>query len=189
MVFSADAHVCLCDGKSIKVAGACERCPKGRMPAGDKCVCPAGMQEGADGTCTEISGLGDACDATHPCGDAVYDYCAMQPDASEGICTKRCTTDDDCDETYTCADWEATPYCRQFTGVGTACSMPGPDDPVCDADADYCFMGQCFVRSCTVSEDHAKDDCPRDRKCCDVGFLNAPGVTTACVALSSMVCK
>jgi hypothetical protein len=77
----------------------------------------------------------------------------------------------------------------QFKGVGTACSQPGPDDPVCDGDADYCFMGQCFLRGCTVTDEHATDDCPPDRKCCDVSGLGVPGVTTACVALTSTVCQ
>lgn len=188
MVFNAEAHVCLCDEKSIKVAGACQRCAEGREPVADKCACPTGMKESDDGQCKAVAGLGDACDAAHSCDDAVYDYCALREDGT-GTCTKRCTHDDDCDAAYTCADWEATPYCRQFAGVGTSCSMPGLGDSACGAEADYCFMGQCFVRQCTPTESHATDDCPRDRKCCDVSFLNLPGVMSACVAVDSTVCK
>ena len=189
MVFNADAHICLCDAKSIKSGGGCKRCPSGLEPAGDKCVCPAGMHQDDAGMCEETLGLGDTCDNDHPCTDAIYDYCAMQPDASEGTCTKRCTKDADCDETYTCADWEDMPYCKLFAGVGTSCTMPGPDDPVCDGDAHFCFMGQCFVTGCKPSDKHETDDCPKDRKCCDVAALTMGAVPTACVALTSMVCQ
>jgi len=188
MVFSAEAHICLCDENSIKVAGGCQPCEGERVPVAGKCACPEGTKETDSGECNPVAGLGDACDASSSCDDDVYNYCASKPDGG-GICTKRCTNDDDCDATYTCADWEDEPYCRQFVGAGLTCSMPGPDDSVCSGDADYCFMGQCFVRQCTPTPEHATDDCPRDRKCCDVAFLNVPGVMSACVALDSTVCK
>ena len=190
MVFNEDAHICLCDSKSIKQGGGCERCPSGREPAGDKCVCPTGMHEDDAGMCEQTLGLGDTCDDDSPCTDMVYDYCAKKPDASEGTCTKRCTNDADCDETYTCADWEDMPYCKLFAGAGTSCTMPGPDDPMCTDDAPYCFIGQCFVTGCKVTENHVTEDCPKDRKCCDVGTLTMGAVTTACVALSfAMGCQ
>lgn len=183
MVFNEDAHICVCDSDSIKVGGGCDRCPEGKEPAGDKCACPAGMKEDEDGECAKIPGLGDACEESSECEDPVYDYCGKQGDDTAGICTEQCENDGDCDDTYTCADWEATPYCRQFTSVAAACTNDGPDDPACDGDADYCFRGQCYVRGCTPTPDHATDDCPRDRKCCDVSAI-VSGVDTACMPLA-----
>ena len=188
MVLNPDAHICVCDEQSVRVPGGCEPCPKGREPNADKCICPAGTKEDDSGDCATISGRGDACDESSPCGDAVYDFCAVEPDATEGVCTKRCETDGDCDETDTCADWAASPYCKAFVGVAVMCSMPGLEDDACGGDADYCFMGQCFVRQCEPTPEHAKDDCPRGRKCCDVSFLGMPDVQTACVAAESTVC-
>ena len=188
MIYSQDAHLCLCDAQSAPVPGGCSPCAKDHVPMGGMCVCPPSTQENAAGACEAVAGQGDACSAEHPCKDAVYSHCAIPDGASEGTCTNTCTKDDDCDVAYTCADWEPEPYCKLFDGVGTTCTMPGPSDPVCMPAADYCFMGQCFVRGCTVTDGHALDSCPKDRKCCDVVFLALPGVTTACVALSSSVC-
>ena len=188
MSYNKDAHVCLCDAQSVAVPGGCSPCAADHVPMGGKCVCPAGTQQSASGACEVVAGQGDPCDATNPCNDAVYNYCAILDGASTGTCTNTCAKDDDCDSAYTCADWEPKPYCRLFDGVGTTCSMPGPSDPVCMPAADYCFMGQCFVRGCTVTAEHALDSCPKDRKCCDIAYLNLPDVPTACVALSSAVC-
>jgi hypothetical protein len=188
MVYNKDAHVCFCDAQSVSVAGGCSPCAAGLVPMGGKCACPAGAQQDDAGACQAVAGLGDPCDAMHPCNGTVYSHCAISDGASGGTCTKTCAKDDDCDAAYTCADWESTPFCKIFKGVGTTCSIPGTSDPVCTADADYCFMGQCFVRNCAVTAGHAKDSCPRDRKCCDVSAL-APGAATACVALDSQVCQ
>jgi len=187
MVYNKDAHVCFCDAESVSVAGGCSPCAAGLVPMSGKCACPAGTQQNDAGACQAVAGLGDPCDATNPCNGAVYNHCAISGGASAGTCTKTCTKDDECDGAYTCADWEPTPFCKLFKGVGTTCSIPGTSDPVCTTDADYCFMGQCFVRGCAVTAGHAKDSCPKDRKCCDVSAL-APGVSTACVALESKVC-
>jgi hypothetical protein len=188
MLYNEDAHLCFCDAQSVSVPGGCSPCASGHVPMGNKCGCPVGMQESASGACEAVAGQGDACDETNPCKDAVYDYCAILEGASAGTCTNTCAKDDDCDSAYTCADWESTPYCKLFNGVGATCSMPGLSDPVCMPAADYCFMGQCFVRGCTATAEHALDSCPKDRKCCDVSFLKMPDVSTACVALSSTVC-
>lgn len=188
MVYNKDAHVCLCDAQSVPVAGGCSPCASGRVVMGTKCVCPAGSQENAAGACEVVAGLGDACDAANTCKSTIYSYCAIPVGAASGTCTKKCSKDDDCDGTYTCADWESTPFCKLFMGVGASCTMPGVSDPGCTHDADLCFMGQCFVRGCTATPGHATDSCPKDRKCCDVSAF-APGIATACVALSSAVCQ
>jgi hypothetical protein len=189
MRYSEDAHVCLCDERSAPVAGGCEPCAQDREPRDGECVCRQGTRAGEGGTCEAIVGLGDACDAANACEHPVYDFCASANGESTGTCTQRCKGDPDCDTGYTCADWLREPYCKQFTGVGDVCSSPGPDDPVCSGEADYCFMGQCFVRGCTVTDGHQTDDCPANRKCCDVSGLSLPGVSTACVALTSTVCQ
>jgi hypothetical protein len=189
MRFSEDAHVCLCDESSVPVSGGCEPCGEGQEARDGKCVCGQGTRAGEDGACEPVAGLGDVCDEQRACEHPTYDYCAVPSGESAGTCTQRCAADADCDTGYTCADWLAEPHCVQFTGVGTACTQPGPDDPVCSGDADYCFMGQCFLRGCTVTDEHKTDDCPPNRKCCDVTGLSLPGATTACVPLTSGVCQ
>ena len=195
MVYDKDAHLCFCDAQSVAVAGGCSPCAAGLVPMAGKCACPAGTQQNDAGACEAVAGLavvaglGEPCDATNPCTGAAYGHCAMSVGARGGTCTNTCTKDDDCDGDYTCADWESTPYCKLFKGVGALCSVPGTSDPVCTEDADYCFMGQCSVRGCTVTAGHTMDSCPKDRKCCDVSQLGAPGVSTACVQLGSGVCQ
>jgi hypothetical protein len=189
MVYSAEAHVCLCDEGSVLDGGGCKPCGDGRVPLENACVCPGGTEESESGACEPVAGLGDACDGPDACKHPVYSYCAITAGASAGTCTNPCASDDDCAADQTCADWEPTPYCTSFASAGLTCSAPGLGDPLCGADADYCFMGQCFVRACTVTEDHATDDCPKDRKCCDVSFLGLPDAQTACVLLSSELCQ
>jgi hypothetical protein len=189
MHFSKAAHVCLCDASSVPVAGGCKPCADDRQPQDSECVCRKGTREGADGSCEPVGGLGVACDGEHVCEDPIYSHCALSEGAKAGTCAQPCAADADCDAGYTCADWLAQPYCRQFTAAGAACVEPGPDDPACNGDADYCFMGQCFVRGCTVTDEHEADDCPSGRKCCDVSALGAPGVSTACVLSTSGLCQ
>jgi hypothetical protein len=188
MLYNKDAHLCLCDGESISVGGACQPCGDGRVPLSNKCVCPSGTQENAAKACEPIKGLGDACASGADCAHPVYSYCAIAAGKSAGTCTNRCTRDDECAVEQTCADWEATPHCMKFASVAATCSTPGLGDPACSADADLCFMGQCFVRACTVTDGHKTDDCPRDRKCCDVSSLKLANAATACVLLSSSLC-
>jgi hypothetical protein len=91
---------------------------------------------------------------------------------------KPCTVDADCDPAYTCADWEATPYCRTFSGADKTCG--GPSD-CAGLDASICYANQCRIANCTPTPMHAKDDCPKDLVCCDVSALGNPAVKTACV--------
>jgi hypothetical protein len=120
--------------------------------------------------CAALPGLGDSCDGDHPCIDATYDMCA-ETSIGAFTCTRGCATDDDCPGAYTCADWEAEPYCREFTGVGTACTT---SDDCAGLDADFCIQGYCVIDGCTVGV----DECPRGMACCD---LSAYGIGTLCI--------
>jgi hypothetical protein len=185
MVYSAAAHACLCDATSVPMGGGCVACPAGKVPVGSQCACPTGQVAATDGSCQAAMALGTPCDGTKTCKDATFNYCGMPKASTAGSCTKRCVADGDCDAAYTCADWEPEPFCRVFTGATKACSTV---DDCTGLDAPVCFGGQCRITNCTVTPMHAKDDCPKELVCCDVSFLGAPGVNTACVK-PGMVCQ
>src|SRR6476469_7194655 len=74
MLYSKEAHLCLCDEESIRVGGACTPCGEGRVPLSNECVCPSGTEENADKECEAIKGLGDACATSGDCAHPVYSY-------------------------------------------------------------------------------------------------------------------
>ncbi len=169
MRYEAALYACVCTDDAVEVAGGCQRCAADEVPAAGVCACPPGEAKNPSGVCATVPGLGDPCDETRPCTDAVYDTCAG-PDGATA-CTRTCTADADCTDTYVCADWEPAPYCRTYTGVGASCTSHAD---CATYDADFCGQGRCVVNDCTVGI----DECPRGQSCCD---LSAFGAGTICL--------
>jgi hypothetical protein len=170
MYYDPEVAACLCDDNAIPVPLGCQPCAADEVVVGTQCACPPGQTKDAADLCVAVPGLGDTCDETHPCTDAVYDTCA-ETSVDAYTCTHACGIDDDCPAAYTCADWESAPYCREFTGVGNACA--GPAD-CAGLDADFCAQGLCVVDGCTVGV----EECPRGMACCD---LSEFGIGTLCI--------
>ncbi len=169
MRYDAELFGCVCTDDAIQTEGGCEPCAPDEIPVAGACACPAGEAKDGNNVCVAVPGLGDSCDASRPCTDAVYNLCAG-PEGNT-TCTRLCAVDEDCTDTYVCADWEPTPSCRTYTGVLASCAVSAD---CAGYDADTCLQGYCLVTGCTVGV----EDCPRGMECCD---LSAFALGTACV--------
>jgi len=168
MELHAEMGVCVCVDGSVADGGGCRLCAADEVAVNGACTCPENQAKDASGVCAELPGLGAPCSATTPCDSPVFDVCYEH--LGESTCTRGCASDTDCPGEYVCADWEATPVCRTFTGVGAACNAP---EDCASYDASSCVQNLCVVQGCTVGV----DDCPRDSKCCD---FSAFGFGTIC---------
>jgi hypothetical protein len=175
MYYDEAQVTCLCVESAIPVGGSCIPCAPDEVAAGSTCACPEGQAKNDEGVCAAVAGLGDPCDATSPCTDPTYSYCAPRSGgATAGTCTRTCFDDAQCDGAYTCATWEAQPYCRRFSGLGMGCASSAD---CADTDATFCDTFQthtCLVSGCTARG----EECPRGTECCD---LSTYGLGTLCL--------
>jgi hypothetical protein len=174
MVYDTSLDACVCAPNAIVTGLGCTACADDEVIVAGKCGCASGYAKDASNVCEPVSGLGDACGSAGDCSNPQYGYCAPSTAGETAkTCTSTCGSDADCGAAYTCAVWEATPYCRQWSGLGQSCT--GSADCAGD-DASYCDTYQthsCIVQGCSLSS----DDCPRGTTCCD---FSSYGLGTLC---------
>lgn len=176
--YDGSEAVCVCDEGTVIAADGdgCEPCGDNEVVEGGACVCEEGHARSSDSAPCEMiaAGLGDACDpdATTPCTDDDFSFCA-EGDGGDAYCTRPdCGDDGDCPADHVCDDRGDTRFCKAPPwGRGNSCEA---EDDCVDFTASYCetlFIRMCLVEGCA----DGGEACHGDWACCD--FRDLAGVS------------